>query len=157
MAWAFTFAIHHRADGRGTDQKSVVVVVNAGVVAVVVKAEFGGVALGEKILDVDVRDVDLLSATLKCVQAAVRIFLEEVEPGEIVGQAVGTQIAEKPYSGLFFGEEESAKVAGELLDAGANRNEIVVRTQVADLGFDESFLQADVSVEAVDPFPRDLR
>ena len=147
-------AVYHRAGRGGTDQESVVVVVDAGVVAVVVKAEFGGVALGEKILDVDVGDVDLLSAILKCVQAAVRILLEEVEPGEIVGQAVGTQIAENPHSGLLFGEQEPAKVAGELLDAGTNRNEIIVRTQIADLGFDEGFLQSHVSVEAIDSFPR---
>ena len=55
-------------------------------------------------------------------------FSRKLNQASIVGHAVGTQIAEKPDAGLFFGEEESAKVAGELLDAGANRNEIVVRT-----------------------------
>ena len=62
------------------------------------------------------------------------------------------QIAEKADAGLLFGEQESAKVAGELLNAGANGNEIVVRTlRSRSLGFDESFLQANVSVESIVP------
>ena len=53
--------------------------------------------------------------------------------------------------GLFFGEQESAKIAGELLDARTHGYEIVVRAEIAQLGLDESFLQADVGIEAVDP------
>jgi hypothetical protein len=45
-------SVNHGAYGRGTDEKSVVVVMDAGVVAVVVKTEFCGLALGEKVLDV---------------------------------------------------------------------------------------------------------
>ena len=71
-------SVYHSAGGRRTDQKPIVIVVNAGVVAVVVKAELGGVAPGKKILYVDVGDVNLLSTILKFVQAAVRILLETV-------------------------------------------------------------------------------
>ena len=103
---------------------------DVGIVAVVVKAEFGGVALGEEILNVNVGDVDLLMARVESVQSAIGVFLEQVEPGGIPGDAVGVEIAEKADAGLFFGEEESAKVAGELLDSGANGNEIVVDAEV---------------------------
>ena len=43
-------AVHHRAHRLRTNQKTVVVVVNTGVVMVVVEAEFGRVTLSEKIL-----------------------------------------------------------------------------------------------------------
>ena len=45
-------SVNHGADRRGADEKSVVVVMDAGVVAVVVKTELCGVTLGEKVLDV---------------------------------------------------------------------------------------------------------
>ena len=88
-----------RADGRGTDEKSVVIEVDAGIVAVVVKAEFGGVALGEEILDVNVRDVNLLSRGFESVQSAVGVFLEEVEPSEIVRDAVGVRLPKRRMPG----------------------------------------------------------
>ena len=68
------------------------------------KAEFGRVALGEKILDVEVRDVNLLSSILECVQAAVGILLEQMEPGEIVREPVGAQIPKDADAGLLFRE-----------------------------------------------------
>ena len=58
-------AIYHCTNRRWTHEKAVVVVVDAGVVPVVVETELGGVALGDEILDVQIRDIDLLSAFVK--------------------------------------------------------------------------------------------
>ena len=54
-------AIHHRANRRGTHQEAVVIVVHVGIIAVVMETEFRGVALAEKILNVQVGYINLLS------------------------------------------------------------------------------------------------
>src|SRR6266852_2106583 len=123
-------AIHDRSDGSRTDQKTVVVVVNAGIVLVVVEAEFRGVSLGEEILHVQIGDVDLLSAILECVQSAIGIFFEKMKPCEVVGQSVGAQIPEKSHPGLLFRKKKTAKIAGELLDSRSHRNKIIIWTEV---------------------------
>ncbi len=76
------------ADRRGPRQKSVVVVVNSGVVLIVVNAELRCVARLEEILHVQIRDDHLLVPWLECVESAVRIFFEEVEIREVVFPAV---------------------------------------------------------------------
>ena len=53
------------ADGRGADQKAVVVVMKAGVVFVEGADEFRGVAREEKILQIDVAENDLLVAAVE--------------------------------------------------------------------------------------------
>src|SRR5438552_2154359 len=86
---------------------------------------------------------------LERVQTAIRILLEKIETGEVVVDAVRSEISEQADTGLLFGENEATKITDELLDAGTDGNEIEVRAQVMDFGFDESFLQARVSVEAI--------
>src|SRR5258708_10177103 len=147
-------AIHDRSDGRWTNEESVVVVVKAGVVAVVVETELGGVALGEKILYVQIGDVDLLSALVECVQAAIGIFFEQVEPRDVISETVGAKVPKDADAGLFFGENKSPKVAGELLDSSTHRDEVIVRAEVVNFGFDKGFLQSDVRVEAIRAFAR---
>src|SRR5208283_201756 len=111
--------------------------------------EFSRVTFGKKVLDVNIADVNLLMARLKRIQPAVGVLLKKVEPGQVVIDAVRTQVAEQADAGLLFGENEPAKIADELLDSGANGDEIKIRAQVVDLGFDKSFLQAGVAVKAV--------
>src|SRR5438132_458791 len=106
------------------------------------ETELRGISLGEKILYINVGHVDLLSTILKSVKPAVCVLLQEVEPGQVVGETVGAQVPENPYSWLFFGEKESAEIAGELLNSRTNRDEIVVGTEIAHLRLDESFLHA---------------
>ena len=131
-------------------QKTVFVVVKAGIVAVVEETEFRGVSLGKEILDIKIADINLLVSLVEGVQAAVSVFFEEIKVSQVVVKAVGAQVAEEANSGLLLGEKESAKIAGELLDSGADGNEIEVRAQVVNLGFDKRLLHSGMRVEAVD-------
>ena len=133
------------ADWRRPDQEAVIVVVQTGIVAVVVEAEFGGVALGQEILNIKIGDVYLLMALVEGIQPTVGVLLEEIEICEVVVQAVGAQIAEKPDARLLLGEEKTAEVAGELLNPGADRDKVEVRAQVVDLRLDKRFLNSGVS------------
>src|SRR3984885_5686954 len=105
-------SVDHRSSRLWAHQKTIVVVVDTGVVAVVVEAELGCIALGEKSLYVRVRDVHLLPALVESVQAAVRVFFQKIKPREIVGQSIGTQVAKDSHARLRFGKKESAEVAG---------------------------------------------
>ena len=55
-----------------------------------------------------------------------------------------SQRAEKSDAGLLDDRDEAAKIGAQLLHAGANGDDVVVRAQVEELGFKERFLQADV-------------
>src|SRR5579885_2017471 len=86
---------------------------------------------------------------LECIQSAVGVLLEKMKIGEIVFDAVGMEVAEEAGGRLLIHEEESAEIGIELLDTGANGNEIIVGAQVAQLHFGERFLQAEMRVETV--------
>src|ERR1039458_3175273 len=141
--------IHHQPDGRGPDEEPIVVEVNRGVVAVVMETEFRGIALGQEILNVHVPDVDLLMARFEGVQTAVRVFLQKIEPGQVVVDPVRTQISEDADAGLLFGENKSTEIADELLNARPDGDEIKIRAHVVDLGFDKTFLEAGMGIEPV--------
>ena len=91
----------------------------------------------------------MLAAALEGVEAAVGIFFEEVKVGDVVFDFVVVKIAEDADAGLFVLKKETAEVGVEFLNAGTNRNEIVVHAQIVNLVFDEGFLQAEVRIEAV--------
>jgi hypothetical protein len=76
------------SDGRGPHEKTVVIVMDARVVFVVMNAELGRVARLDEILHVKICDDHLLVAELECVEAAIRVFLEQVEVGGVVFPAV---------------------------------------------------------------------
>src|SRR5215475_12473483 len=97
------------------------------------KTEFVSVTFGQEILNVHVRHIHLLASVLERVQTAVRILFEEVEPRQVVGDAIRAQVAEQPNAGLFFGKKEAAEIAGELLNSGAQSNKIIIRAQVVQL------------------------
>ncbi len=137
------------ADGRRTDEEAIVVVVKAAVVFVIGDEEFGGVAREKEILQISVGNGDLLAAALECVEAAVGVFFEEIEIGDVVFDFVVVKIAEDADAGLLVLKKEATEVGVEFLNAGANGNEIVVRTQIMNLVFDEGLLKANVRVEAI--------
>ena len=62
------------------------------------------------------------------------------------------QVAEHAHPGLLLREQQSAKVAGELLDAGAHGNKIVVGPKIRQLLFKKRFLQSNVSIVARSAF-----
>ncbi len=132
------------ADGRRTHEETVVVVMEAAVVFVIGDEEFGGVAREKEILQISVCEKDLLAAAFECVKAAVGIFFEEIEVGGVVFDLVVMKIAEDADARLFVLKEEAAEVGVEFLNAGANGNEIVVGTEVADFVLDEGFLETEV-------------
>jgi len=67
------------ADGRGANEKAVVVIVKAGIVFVPGGDEFRGVAGKKEVLQVDVAEKDLLVAPVEGVKSAVGIFFEELK------------------------------------------------------------------------------
>src|SRR5678815_4938146 len=71
------------ADQRRSHQKTVAIEFNAAAIVVVVKTSLNRVVLANKILPKDVRDVNVLVACVKAVQAAVGVFLEHREVGGI--------------------------------------------------------------------------
>ncbi len=87
--------------------------------------------------------------TVEGVEAAVGIFLEEVEIGDVVFDAIAVEVTEDAQGRFFVDKKKAAEVGVELLNAGARGDEIVIGTEVVELHFDESFLQAEVIVEAV--------
>ena len=142
------------ADGRRTDEETIVVVVESAVVFVVGDEKFGGVAREKGILQISVGNGDLLAAALECVEAAVGVFFEEMEVGEIVFNAIAVEVAEDSQGGFFVDKKKSAKVGVELLDADLRGNEIVIRAEVVEFHLDESFLETNMVVEAVGTAPR---
>ena len=71
--------VRDQPDGRGTNEEAVVIVVGLAAIAAVVKAELGCIALRQEILNVEVRDSQLLPAAMELVEAAVGVLLEKVE------------------------------------------------------------------------------
>src|SRR5262249_58877833 len=81
-------------DGRRPDQKTVVVIVDGGIVLVPGSDEFRGVTGKEEILQVDVAEHHLLMTAFETVQAAVRVLFKKLEVGRVVLDFVGMQVAE---------------------------------------------------------------
>ena len=142
--------IHHPADGRRTHQEAVLVEMNRRIVAIVVKTELRRVTLGQEILDIHIADIHLLIPRVKSVQIAVGILLEHIKISEVVTDAVVAQVSEETHSWLRIREDESAKIAVELLNAGPNGNKIEIRAEIVQLRLDKTFLQPNMSIEAID-------
>src|SRR5580693_10049176 len=136
------------ADGRGTHQKTVVVVMNRGIVLVVMHAQLSGVTRKQEILAIRVGDDYLLIAQRHGIQSAVGVLLQEIKIGDVILPPIGIQVAEETHAGLFFHKKETAKIAVERLNAGAHGNEIVIRAQVVQLHLGEGFLQTDMRIQA---------
>ena len=121
------------ADGRRAHEEAVVVVVEARVVFVERADKFRGVAGEEKILEINIAEQHLLMTAVESgVEAAIGIFLEKIEIGGVVFDAIAVKIAEDADGGLFIDEKKAAKIGVELLDSGAHGNEIVVGTEVGE-------------------------
>ena len=138
------------SDGRGANQKSVVVVVKTGIVFIEGENKFRGVARRKEVLQVGIGEKHLLVAAVKCgVEAAVGIFFEEIEIGKIVFEAIALEIAEDTETGLLIDKKKTAEVGVELLNAGARGYEIEIRAEVGEFYLDKSLLQGKVLVEAI--------
>src|SRR5271168_3894502 len=129
--------VDDRADGRGAHEKTVVVVMNAGIILVPRADKFGGVTGKEKVLKIDVSQNNLLMAAIEGVEAAVGVFFEHLEVHGVVLDAVAVPIAENAQAGLLVDKEKSAEIGVELLNAGAGGDEIVIIAEVVKLHLDE--------------------
>src|SRR4029077_7076594 len=138
------------SDRRRADKEPVVVIVQAGIVLVPGGDKFRRVAGEKEILEIEVAEKDLLVTAVKSIEAAVGVFFEEMEVGEVVFDAVAVKIAEDAQGRLLVDEKKTAEVGVELLDARARGNEIVIGAEIVKLYLDESFLEACMIVEAVD-------
>ena len=100
------------------------------VVVAPVETELRGISLEAGVLNIEVRHADLPISALEGVQTAVSVFFQQVEEGGVVLEAVGAQVAKDTNAILFIGKDEAAEVGGELLDSGADGDEIIVRAKV---------------------------
>src|SRR5229473_7599808 len=73
---------------------------------------------------------------------------------QVVFNAAALEVAKDAQAGLLIHKKKTAEVGVEFLEAGARGNEIIIRVQVVELHFDESFLQSQMIVEAVGPAAR---
>src|SRR6266571_5235437 len=118
--------IGDRTNRRRPGNKAIFVIMPAGVVEVGQEAQFAGVTFPNQILPENVGHVNLLLAPAKLIQVGVGVLLEHVEGGDVVLPAIAVVIAEDADAKISIVEDETAKIAHERLDAGAQRNEIVV-------------------------------
>src|SRR5712672_583473 len=141
--------IDNVSDGRGANEKTVVVIMQAGVILVPGSHEFRGVTGKKEILQVHIAEKHLLVAPFERIEAAVGVFLKEVKICKIVFDAIAVKIPEKTQCRLFIHEKKAAEIGVELLDAGARGQKIIVGADVAELHFGECFLKTEMIVETV--------
>ncbi len=75
------------------------------------------------------------------IEEAVGVFLRLVEPHHVELVAIAVASAKQTNAAVDVIEDEAAKIADKELAPGANRGEIVIRTGVGQLRFDEPFLK----------------
>src|ERR1043165_2383472 len=78
-----------------------------------------------------------------------------IEVGNVVLIAIGEGVAEQAHAAVGVTEDEAAKVAGERLRAGADRHEVVIRSEIGEFAFYEPLLQRHESAAARRPL-RDI-
>src|ERR1700730_2795093 len=133
--------VGHGPDGCGPGEESVLVVVATVVVEVPDERELTGIPLTDQILTENVCDIDLLRARLEFIQVRVGVLLAHVERGEVVLPTVVVVIDEDPDAEVRVVEDKAPKIANERLHADAQRNEIVIVREIAEMNFGKSFLE----------------
>src|SRR5436190_1245596 len=73
-----------KSDGRGPNQKAVLVDVECGLVVVVKRAEIQIVAARDEVVPIKIRHVYRLIAMPPSIQTAIGVLFEQIEVGEIV-------------------------------------------------------------------------
>src|SRR5919107_2246226 len=110
------------ADDSGSDFKSVAVELYPGAVVVEVKARLCRVALGERVLAEEIRDVDVLTPTVEAVEAAVGVLLKLREVCEVELITVVLERAEDARAEVVVRVDEAAEVGDERLNPRAYRD-----------------------------------
>src|SRR5215218_5311018 len=123
------------ADDRGADFKAVAVELYGLAVVVEVEARLRGVAFGERVLPEDVRDVDVLTAAVEAVEAAVRVLLKLREVCEVELITIILERPEDARAEVVVCVDEAPEVGDEGLYARAYRDGVVVRVHVFELHF----------------------
>ena len=132
-----------RAHRGGSDQEPVGVEVLVAAVVEDVQVEHQGVARREEVLNEEVDDAEVLRARVEQpVQSAVRVLLQGTEVDGVVLIPIRPEVAEQAEAQLVVAEDEAAEVAGEALDTGPGRDEVVVGTDITQVILDEQLLEA---------------
>src|SRR5207244_7452789 len=105
------------------------------------KRELTGITFPDQVLPENIRDVDLLFARIEFVEVGIGILLAHVERGEIVLLAVVVVIPKNADAEIRVVENEAAEIAHERLHTDAQRNEIVIVREIAQMNFGERLLQ----------------
>src|SRR5690606_29312500 len=121
-------------------------------VVVPVEAELVRPAVDEEVLDVRVRDDDLLVADLEGVELADDVLLGGVLVPEVVLDASRGRGAEEPRCLVDVAEDQAPEIAVEGLAAELRREEVVVRREVGEVDFEKARLELDVAEKEVGPF-----
>src|SRR6266498_399285 len=90
------------------------------------KTQLAGVTFPYQILPEDVGHVNLLLTPAELIQIRVSVLLEHIECGDVVLPAVVVVITKDADRKVGIVENEAAEIAHKRLDAGAQRNEIVI-------------------------------
>src|SRR5258705_8594664 len=114
------------ADRRGPRNETILVVMSAGVVEISQESKFPSVTFPNQILSESVGYVNLLFAPTELIQVGVGVLLEHIEGSDVVLPAVIVVIAKDADAEVSIVENEAAEIAHERLNAGAQRNEIVI-------------------------------
>src|SRR5262245_3131807 len=120
------------AEQRWARLKQACILKRARLVVVVERADLQRVTFDERVLAVDVGDVDPLVAKpdfgeIDVVKLAVGVFLQHVEIDHVVLIPVRREIAEHSRAEVRVAENEAAEIAGEFLDSHAHRCRIEER------------------------------
>ena len=114
-----------------------------GVVEICQKTELAGITFPNQILPENIGQVNLLLTPTELIQIGVRVLFEHVEGSDVVLPAVVVVIAEDADAEVGIVENEAAEIAHERLNAGAQRNEIVIVRQVTQVDLAKGLLQGE--------------
>src|ERR1051325_4100209 len=98
------------ANQSGSHEKSIAVVLNPATIIVVKRTRLNCVALANKILTKQIRNIDVLPAVVESVQSAVRIFLELCKVGSVDLVTIVAELTEDARAQVVVGKDEAAKV-----------------------------------------------
>ena len=105
------------------------------------ETDLGVITWEYEIVPVIVGNQCVLVPVIQGVQKTVGVLFRLIEPNDIVLVLVAQAVPEKTHRAVGVCKDETSEVAAEKLRARPNRNEIVIRTRVGDLGFIKPFLE----------------
>ena len=159
---------HRQSDGRGTNQEAIFVDEERRLIVAVEQAEIQVVAGRREIRPVEIGRIHRLVAPPPAVETAVGVLLDQIKVSQVVLEHIVMECAEQTHARLLIRVDESAEIAGEPLNSGAQRGEIEIGAAVIACAaaqaqrrrrigeqpfFDEHLLESDVGVRSAQSAP----